>query len=168
MKNKKKNYYQKISRNWFALLQNIICYKIQELEKRYSKNNHAKFKIFKFDRKKGWYQEHRIIHGNVFEKASVNFSEVYSKFDKKFAHEIPGTKKNNKFWASGISVVAHMKNPKIPSMHFNTRFICTQKSWFGGGMDLTPSYKNNNQKKWYHLKLKKMCNQHNKKYYAKI
>ena len=50
-----------------------------------------------------------------------------------------------------------MKNPKIPSMHFNTRFICTQKSWFGGGMDLTPSYKNNNQKKWYHLKLKKMC-----------
>ena len=93
MKNKKKNYYQKISRNWFSLLQNIICYKIQELEKRYSKNNHAKFKIFKFDRKKGWYQEHRIIHGNVFEKASVNFSEVYSKFDKKFAHEIPGTKR---------------------------------------------------------------------------
>lgn len=167
MKNNKKNYYQKISRNWFSLLQNIICYKIQELEKRYSKNNHAKFKILKFDKKKGWYQEHRIIHGNVFEKASVNFSEVSSKFDKKFAHEIPGTKKNNKFWASGISVVAHMKNPKIPSMHFNTRFICTQKSWFGGGMDLTPSYKNNNQKKRYHSKLKKMCDQHNKKYYVK-
>ena len=167
MKIKKKNYYQKNARDWFSLLQNLICYKIQELEKQYSKNKLAKFKTFKFDKKKGWYQEQRIMHGNIFEKASVNFSEVSSKFDKKFAQEIPGTKKNSNFWASGVSVVVHMKNPKIPSMHFNTRFICTQKRWFGGGMDLTPSYKNDNQKKWYHLTLKKMCDQHNKKYYIK-
>ena len=102
--------------------------------------------------KRGGIRSIELYMEMFLKKLGVNFSEVYRKFDKKFAHEIPGTKKNNKFWASGISVVAHMKNPKIPSMHFNTRFICTQKSWFGGGMDLTPSYKNNNQKKWFHIK----------------
>ena len=163
-KNKSKD--QKIVRDWFASLQNIICHKIEKLEKQY-KTNHPKFKTFKFDKKKGWYQEHRMIRGNVFEKASVNFSEVLGKFDKKFAKEIPGTKRNSKFWASGISVVVHMKNPKIPAMHFNTRFICTQKSWFGGGMDITPSMKNKKLKKWYHDQLKTMCNIHNKKYYEK-
>ena len=61
-------------------------------------------------------------------------------FQKNLESNIPGTKKNNSYWASGISIVAHMKNPKIPAMHFNTRFVVTSKSWFGGGMDVTPSF----------------------------
>ena len=60
---------------------------------------------------------------------------------KKFRSEIPGTNKISNYWATGISVVAHMKNPKIPAMHFNTRYICTTQQWFGGGMDVTPSNK---------------------------
>lgn len=58
-----------------------------------------------------------------------------------------------------------MKNPKIPAFHFNTRFIVTSKSWFGGGMDMTPCIKDLNQKKYFHLEIKKMCNLHNKNYY---
>jgi coproporphyrinogen III oxidase len=73
--------------------------------------------------------------------------------------------KNPNFWASGISIVAHMKNPKVPAFHFNTRFIVTTKSWFGGGMDMTPCIKDINQKKYFHSKIKNMCDIHNRKYY---
>ena len=72
--------------------------------------------------------EFRILNdGLVFEKVGVNFSEVYGKFNVNFKNRILGAKNSPKFWASGISVVMHMKNPKIPAMHFNTRFISTQK-----------------------------------------
>ena len=89
------------------------------------------------------------------------------KFQKRFRSQILGANKNPSYWASGISVVAHMKNPKIPALHFNTRFIVTSKSWFGGGMDATPSIKDNKEKKYFHKKLKKVCDKHNKKYYPK-
>ena len=81
--------------------------------------------------------------------------------------KIPGAKKNSNFWSSGVSVVLHPKNPKAPAMHFNTRFICTQKSWFGGGMDVTPCIIDYKEKKYFHSVLRKMCNLHNKKYYPK-
>ena len=97
----------------------------------------------------------------------VNFSEVSGKFQKKFRSQILGAKKNPNYWASGISVVAHMKNPKIPSMHFNTRFIVTSKSWFGGGMDVTPSIRDDNEKKNFHKKIKFTCDTYNKNYYPK-
>ena len=66
-----------------------------------------------------------------------------------------------------MTVLKNPKNPKIPTMHFNTRFICTQKAWFGGGIDLTPCISDNSQKKHFHKELKKMCDLHNKKYYPK-
>ena len=97
----------------------------------------------------------------------VNFSEVSGKFQKKFKSQIFGAKKNPNYWASGISIVAHMKNPKIPAMHFNTRFIVTSKNWFGGGMDATPCIKDKKEIKLFHNKIKIMCNKHNKKYYLK-
>ena len=67
-------------------------------------------------------------------------------FQKNLENKILGAGKNGKYWASGISVVAHMKNPKIPAIHFNTRFIVTTKEWFGGGMDVTPSHKDKKKK----------------------
>ena len=94
-------------------------------------------------------------------------SNVIGKISKKFARKIPGTNTSTHFWSSGISVVLHPKNPKIPAMHFNTRFICTKKNWFGGGMDVTPSLIDNKEKKYFHNELKKMCDLHNKKYYQK-
>ena len=62
-------------------------------------------------------------NGKVFDQVGVNFSEVYGKFPKKIKNKVPGTSKSSNFWASGISVVMHMKNPNIPAIHFNTRFI---------------------------------------------
>ena len=156
MKIKKK---QDLVKKWFIKLQNIICENIELLEKEYGSNK-------KFKKNKWKYGEFRIIKGDVIEKGGVAFSNVVGKFPKEFAKKIPGAKKNANFWSSGISVVLHPKNPKIPAMHFNTRFICTQKSWFGGGMDVTPSIIDVKEKKNFHNKLKKMCNIHDRKYYA--
>ena len=92
---------------------------------------------------------------------------MYGKVTKKFQKNIPGTKKDPRFWASGISVVMHMKNPLIPAMHFNSRYICTTFDWFGGGIDVTPSKRDENEKNEIHKILQKMCNRHDKKYYPK-
>ncbi len=97
----------------------------------------------------------------------VNFSKVSGKFDKKFKSQVLGARRNPNYWATGISVVAHMKNPKIPALHFNTRFIITSKNWFGGGMDATPCIKDKKEKEFFHKKIKLMCNKHNKNYYPK-
>ena len=151
---------QKIAKKWFIELQNIICASIEQLEKKYGSNK-------KFKKNKWKHGEFRIIKGEVIEKGGVAFSNVIGKFPKEFAKKIPGTKNNTNFWSSGVSVVFHPKNPKIPAMHFNTRFICTQKNWFGGGIDVTPCLVDNKEKKYFHNELKKTCNFYDKKYYAK-
>ena len=157
---------KKLVKNWFKVLQDIICKDIEELE---GKKNIFKSKIwFRNKSKNEGGGEFRILeNGKIFEKVGVNFSEVYGKLSKKFKKKIPGTSKNANFWASGISVVMHMKNPHIPAMHFNTRYIYTSHGWFGGGMDITPCIKDNILKKWFHNELKKTCNKHNKNYYKK-
>jgi len=157
---------KKIVKNWFILLQNIICNDVERIEGK--KNIFKSTKWFRGKRKKEGGGEFRIFEdGKIFEKVGVNFSEVYGKFSKKFRIQMPGTSKGSKFWASGISVVMHMKNPHIPAMHFNTRFIYTSNGWFGGGMDVTPCMKDKNLKKWLHKELKKSCDRHNKNYYNK-
>ena len=157
---------KKLVKNWFKLLQDIICKDIEELE---GKKNIFKSKTWVRNKNKNeGGGEFRILeNGKIFEKVGVNFSEVYGKLSKKFKKKIPGTNKNANFWASGISVVMHMKNPHIPAMHFNTRYIYTSHGWFGGGMDITPCIKDNILKKWFHNELKKTCNKHNKNYYKK-
>ena len=155
-----------LTSNWFKTLQNAICNNIDELE-----NDKIKFKstIWKRNKKKDeGGGEYRILeNGKIFEKVGVNLSEVYGKFSEKFKDRIPGTKNDPSFWASGISVVMHMKNPHIPAMHFNTRYIHTSYGWFGGGMDVTPCFEDKNLKKWFHNELKKTCDSHNKKFYKK-
>ena len=108
-----------------------------------------------------------LENGKVFDKVGVNFSEVYGKLTKEFKKKIPGTKNNRDFWASGVSVVMHMKNPHVPAMHFNTRYIYTNHGWFGGGMDVTPCFNDSAIKKLLFKRLKKMCDRHDKKYFKK-
>jgi len=157
---------KRLSRNWFKLLQDVICFEIESLEKKNKK--FVKKKWFRSSTKDEGGGEYRILkNGKIFEKVGVNFSEVYGKFSKKISKNIPGTKKNPNFWASGISIVMHMKNPHIPAMHFNTRYIYTTFGWFGGGMDITPCIKDDKEKKWFHNELEKMCSKHNKDYYKK-
>ena len=155
-----------LASNWFKTLQNALCESIIELE-----NSKTEFKSTTWKRNKKKDEgggEYRILKdGSVFDKVGVNFSKVYGKFPKRFQKNILGAKKNPNFWASGISVVMHMKNPLIPAMHFNTRYICTTQDWFGGGMDVTPSKKDELEKKEFHKILRNMCNRHNKTYYSK-
>ena len=157
---------KKLVSNWFKLLQNVICNNIEELEK-----NKIKFKSKIWSRSKikdeGGGEFKVLKNGKIFEKVGVNFSEVYGKFPKEMKEKIPGTSKKLNFWAAGISVVMHMKNPHIPAIHFNTRFIFTSHGWFGGGMDVTPCIKDPKEKKLLHSELKKMCDRHNKAYYKK-
>ena len=155
-----------LTSNWFQLLQNAICDDICKIEK--NKINFISKSWKRNSKRDEGGGEYRILrNGKVFEKVGVNFSKVYGKFPKKFQKEIPGAEKNPSFWASGISVVMHMQNPFIPAMHFNTRFICTKKNWFGGGMDVTPAIIDNKEKIDFHKTIKLMCDRHNKKYYKK-
>ena len=157
---------QSLTSNWFKILQDLICKEIEELE---GKKNIFKYKSWKrsVKKKEGGGRFMIFENGKIFEKVGVNFSEVYGKFSNKFKNKIPGTNKSTKFWASGISVVMHMRNPHIPAIHFNTRYISTSFGWFGGGMDVTPCLNNNSLKKWFHQELKKTCDRHNKNYYKK-
>ena len=165
---------KKLVSSWFSLLQQTICYEFQKIEIDFGKKNKLKPKYFK---KKIWKKSEKknegggmfyiIKKGLVFESVGINFSEVNGKFEKKFRSKILGSAKEPNYWASGISIVAHMNNPKIPAIHFNTRFIVTSKNWFGGGIDATPCIIDNKEKEQFHKKIKTMCNKHSKNYYKK-
>tara|TARA_B100000963_G_scaffold341905_1_gene342158 strand:+ start:15702 stop:16526 length:825 start_codon:yes stop_codon:yes gene_type:complete len=159
---KNSDYRKKIVDGWFSYLQNQICQEFENIE-----GNNKKFlkrQWYKKIKKQGGGVSYLLKEGKIFEKVGVNKSTVSGKFQKKFRSKIFGANKNGKYWASGVSVVAHMKNPKIPAIHFNTRFIVTSKEWFGGGMDVTPSHIDNEEKKLIHKMLKDVCIRNKKNY----
>ena len=161
---------KRIVESWFVSLQEQICEQFETIEKKFSKTK----KIKKFTRRiwrknnsnEGGGLSLLLNNGSVFDKVGINHSTVSGKFRKKFRSKILGAEKNGNYWASGVSVVAHMKNPKIPALHFNTRFIVTTKNWFGGGMDATPSYNDKKEENLIHKILEGIC-VINKKNYPK-
>ena len=150
-----------------------LCSVFEEIEGELKDGPNSHFPPGKFT-KKDWQREGggggeiSIMRGRVFEKVGVNISTVFGVFDEKFRGSIPGTEKDPKFWASGISVVAHMCSPLVPAVHMNTRHIVTTRSWFGGGSDLTPMVTNEIDKEDFHAAMKQVCNSHSPDYYERF
>ena len=136
----------------------------QLLGNKYKKKKFTKREWSKDNKKEGGGISCLLEGGGLFDKVGVNRSTVSGIFKKEFRSKILGAERDGKYWASGISVVAHMKNPKIPAVHFNTRFIVTSKEWFGGGMDATPTFQDKKEKKNIHKKLKDVCLKNKKNY----
>ena len=162
--------------NWFKKLQSKLLSEFLSIEKEFS-SCIPRVYYNDWSRPGGGGGHSIIIYGSVFEKAGINVSEVYGDITKSpillnimNSTGLSNTDiEDNKFWASGISAVAHMCSPFVPAVHMNTRFICiSNKNWFGGGIDLTPTYENKADTEFFHNNLRKMCDQHNKDYYPQF
>jgi coproporphyrinogen III oxidase len=163
---------------WFEGLRNRICAAFEKLEDDLT-GTHRELPPGRFERK-AWRRESgpngedrgggimAVMRGRVFEKVGVNVSTVFGEFSPEFRSQIPGAAQDPSFFAAGVSLVAHMRSPKVPAVHMNTRFIVTTRAWFGGGADLTPMVPNTEDTHAFHAALKAACDAHDPTHYPRF
>ncbi|WP_119419563.1 oxygen-dependent coproporphyrinogen oxidase [Desertibaculum subflavum] len=157
------------ARSYFENLRDRICAAFEALEDAEGGTAPAgRFTRKAWDRPGGGGGVMSVMTGRVFEKVGVNCSTVFGEFSPEFRQQITGAGDDGRFWASGISLVAHMCSPKVPAVHMNLRRIVTTKSWFGGGADLTPMRPDEQAATMFHAALKAACDAHDAGYYPRF
>jgi coproporphyrinogen III oxidase len=162
---------QSAARTWFEALRDRICAAFTEIER--EAGSDASFAYTPWNRDDdteghGGGGVRGVMKGKVFEKVGVNVSTVGGAFSPEFAKTIHGAGEDPNFFATGISLVAHMANPHVPAVHMNTRFLVTQKRWFGGGADLNPPLPYADDTQAFHARMQAACAPHGADYYARF
>jgi coproporphyrinogen III oxidase len=160
---------------WFRTLRDRIVAAFEGLEDKYAKVKPGRFEVTPTNRADGGGGIMSVMRGGeVFEKVGVNWSEVHGELGEKAqramaARGVPGMAEDPRFWASGISLVAHMQNPHAPAVHMNTRMFWTPGAWwFGGGSDLNPCIEYAEDTAHFHGEMQKACDTHSPDYYGKF
>lgn len=160
------------ARTWFESLRDQICAAFEAIEQDYEGpfegQPPGRFERTAWERPGGGGGVMSVMKGRVFEKVGVNVSTVLGEFSEDFRKQIPGADVDPTFYATGVSLVAHMCSPKVPAVHMNTRHITTSKSWFGGGADLTPMVPDQADTDRFHSALKAACDAHDPDYHPKF
>jgi coproporphyrinogen III oxidase len=162
---------QQAARDWFESLRDRICAEFEAIER--EAGSDARFQFIPWDRTDddgtpGGGGVRGQMSGKVFEKVGVNVSTVGGRFSPEFASSIPGAEEDPSFFATGISLVAHMANPHVPAVHMNTRFLTTTRRWFGGGADLNPAIPYDEDTEAFHARMRAACAAHDPTFYPRF
>jgi len=162
---------QSEARAWFESLRDRICAAFEEIER--EAGSDAAFDFTPWDRldpdgSPGGGGVRGMMKGAVFEKVGVNVSTVGGRFSPEFASSVHGAEEDPSFFATGISLVAHMANPHVPAVHMNTRFLATTRRWFGGGADLNPPIPYAEDTAEFHARMRAACAAHDQTFYDRF